>query len=167
MSRAVATFGYVGLIRPAPGTWGSLVALAAGVGLYVLGDFPLLLLATLAVVPLGFWAVARELARGSDPDPAEIVIDEVAGQWVTLLFPFAAFWMRGMDPLFSVTQAWPGWVTAFVLFRIFDIWKPSVIGRADRRGGTLGVMLDDLWAGVFAGIATLMAAGLAHGVLMR
>ncbi len=61
---------------------------------------------------------------------------------------------------------WPGWIAAFLFFRLFDIWKPGPIGRADRRGDAAGVMLDDLWAGVFAGIARLVAAGLAHGVLM-
>ena len=46
-------------------------------------------------------------------------------------------------------------------------WKPGVIGRADQRPGAVGVMLDDLWAGLFAGVATIIAAGIAHGVLMR
>jgi len=57
-------------------------------------------------------------------------------------------------------------VAAFLFFRLFDIWKPWLVGRADARPGWQGVMLDDLWAGVFAGVATLAAAGLAHGLLM-
>ncbi len=56
---------------------------------------------------------------------------------------------------------WPGWVAAFLFFRLFDIWKPWLIGRADRRGDAAGVMLDDLWAGLFAGMAVVIAAGIA------
>ena len=56
---------------------------------------------------------------------------------------------------------------AFLLFRLFDIWKPGPIGRADRRGDAPGVMYDDLWAGLFAGGAIMLAAGLYHGILMR
>ena len=98
-------------------------------------------------------------------DPSEIVIDEVAGQWLTLLFPAAAFWHRGIENWAVV--AYPGWVAAFLFFRLFDIWKPWLVGRADRRGDAAGVMLDDLWAGLFAGIAVMISAGIAHGVLMR
>jgi phosphatidylglycerophosphatase A len=58
-------------------------------------------------------------------------------------------------------------LAAFVFFRLFDIWKPWLVGRADRRGDAPGVMIDDLWAGLFAGIASILAAGLAHGLLMR
>jgi phosphatidylglycerophosphatase A len=52
-----------------------------------------------------------------------------------------------------------------VFFRFFDIRKPWLVGRADRRGDAAGVMIDDLWAGLFAGIATVIAAGLAHGIM--
>ena len=62
--------------------------------------------------------------------------------------------------------AYPGWVALSVLPAVRHL-KPSIIGRADRRNDTAGVMLDDLWAGVFAGIATILAAGIAHGILMR
>jgi len=57
-------------------------------------------------------------------------------------------------------------VAAFLFFRLFDIWKPWLVGRADREGGVRGVMLDDLWAGLFAGIAIVIAAGIAHGLLI-
>ena len=164
MSRMVATFFGVGLMRPAPGTWGSAAAVALGVALHGLGAFPLLAVAALAATVAGFWAVGRELKDRPGDDPSEFVIDEVAGQWIALCFPSAGFWLRGMD---SWDFPWPGWVAAFLFFRLFDIWKPWLIGRADRRGDAAGVMLDDLWAGLFAGIATLLAAGLYHGVLMR
>ena len=57
---------------------------------------------------------------------------------------------------------YPGWVAAFLFFRLFDIWKPGIIGRADRRHDAKGVMMDDLWAGLFAGIATMIAAAAFH-----
>lgn len=163
LPRRVATVFGTGYLRPAPGTWGSAVAVAAGIAIdHVLG-FPALLVATLAVIPLGYWATARMVAGRADKDPSEIVIDEVAGQWIALLFPAAAFWMRGMED-WGLT-AYPGWIAAFLFFRLFDIWKPGPVGRADRRGDASGTMEDDLWAGLFAGIATLIAAGVAHGIM--
>ncbi len=162
-SRAVATFFGAGLLRPAPGTWGSAVAVALGVLIHGIGHFPLLAMATLAAVGWGFWAVERELAGRAGEDPSEIVIDEVAGQWLALCFASFGFWMMGLD---SWHFPWPGWVAAFLFFRLFDIWKPCLVGRADRRGDAAGVMLDDLWAGLFAGIAVVVAAGVSHGVLM-
>ncbi len=165
MIRAITTFGYVGLLRPAPGTWGSALAIALGMAIDHLLGFPVLVAATVAVTALGFWACEQALRDRPGEDPSEIVIDEVAGQWLALLFPAAAFWSRGMEDW--GLAAYPGWVAAFLFFRLFDIWKPWVIGRADRRGDAKGVMLDDLWAGLFAGLATIIAAGVAHGVLMR
>jgi phosphatidylglycerophosphatase A len=88
----------------------------------------------------------------------------VAGQWLTLLFPAFAFWQNGVEDW--AVSAWPGWVAAFVFFRLFDVWKPWLVGRADRRGDAPGVMLDDLWAGLFAGLATMAAAAIAHGVVL-
>ena len=161
MSRYISILFGVGLLRPAPGTWASAVALGLGLVILRYLGFPVLVAATVAVTWLGFWAVGRELADRPGADPSEIVIDEVAGQWIALLFPAAAFWWRG----WTDWMPYPGWVAAFLFFRMFDIWKPWVIGRADRRNDPAGVMLDDLWAGLFAGIATVIAAGAAHGVM--
>jgi phosphatidylglycerophosphatase A len=66
----------------------------------------------------------------------------------------------------SVFALWPGLIAAFVLFRLFDIWKPGPVGWADRRDDALGVMLDDVIAGVLGAIAVVALAALAHGVLM-
>ena len=164
-ARLVATLFGIGLLRPAPGTWGSAAAVALGLAIDHLLGLPALLVATLAVIPLGYRAIALTVAASEDKDPSEIVIDEVAGQWIALLFPAAAFWWRGLEDWWLA--AWPGWVAAFLFFRLFDIWKPGPIGRADRKGTAAGTMEDDLWAGLFAGIATLIAAAIAHGVLMR
>ena len=159
MIRAVLTVGGVGLLRPAPGTWASALAIAVGLALHAGGGFPLLALCTAGITFAGFRACARGVRPGTDP--SDVVIDEVAGQWVALCFPSAAFWGMGIDRF-----PYPGWVAAFVFFRLFDIWKPWVIGRADRRGTPASVMIDDLLAGVAAGITVMGAAAVAHGVLM-
>ncbi len=162
LSRLVSVGFGLGLLRPAPGTWGSAGALAVGLVIDRYLGAPALVAATLAATMAGFWACAAELRDRPGADPGEIVIDEVAGQWLALLFPALAFWGRGWEGW----MPYPAWVGAFLFFRLFDIWKPWLVGRADRRGDPAGVMLDDLWAGLFAGIAVIAAAGLAHGVLM-
>lgn len=134
--------------------------------LHRIGQFPLLALATVLAVWGGLAAIRRHTAGMADPDRPEIVIDEVAGQWLALCFVSGGFFV--MQHVMGVAQdirwlPWPGPVTVFVLFRLLDIWKPWVIGRADRRGDAAGVMLDDLWAGLFAGIGALLLAALAHG----
>lgn len=161
MTRLLTIFFGAGLLRPASGTWGSALAVALGLVILRYLGFPVFVAATITVVVLGFWACQVELASDPEEDPSEIVIDEVAGQWIALMFPAAAFWWRG----FEGWMPYPGWVAAFLFFRLFDIWKPGVIGRMDRRHDPAGVMLDDLWAGLFAGIATLIAAGVVHGVM--
>ncbi len=162
MNRLIATCFGLGHLRPAPGTWASAVAVALGLAIDHWLGFPALVVATLLAVVIGYRAVAATLASPAD-DPAEFVIDEVAGQWLALLFPAAAFWLHGVENWPMV--AWPGWVAAFAFFRLFDIWKPWLVGRLDRRGGALGVMGDDLVAGLFAGIALMGAAGLYHGLI--
>lgn len=157
----VIVFG-AGLLRPAPGTWGSLVALPLAYGLHVLGGYWLLLAATFALSLLGWAAIAVETRGKDDHDPSEIVIDEVAGQWLALLPVSYGAAMVGTD----ILRLWPGIVAAFLLFRLFDITKPLIIGWADRRGDALGVMLDDLFAGLFAALGVIALAAFAHLVLM-
>ena len=164
MSLKIATFFGIGKMRPAPGTWASAVAVLLGVAIDRYFGFAVLVLATITAIAAGFWACGRELATRPGDDPSEFVIDEVAGQWLALLFPAAAFWSRGMDDW--AIDAYPGWIAAFLFFRLFDIWKPWLVGRADRRHDAAGVMLDDLWAGLFAGIATIVAGILYHVPLM-
>lgn len=160
MSRLIAIFFGAGLLRPAPGTWGSLAALIVGWGIERYLGFPALVIAFLVATIAGFWACEVELRDRPGEDPSEIVIDEVAGLWLALLFPAFGFWMRDMS------MVWPGPVAAFLLFRLFDIWKPSLVGRADRRHDAKGVMLDDLWAGLFAGVCTVILAILYHVILL-
>lgn len=161
MSRVIAIFFGAGLLRPAPGTWGSAVAIGLGVLIYGYMGFAALLIATIAATALGFWAVGRELADRPGDDPSEFVIDEVAGQWIALLFPAAAFWWQGSEGFLP----YPAPLAAFVFFRLFDIWKPWLVGRADARHDAHGVMLDDLWAGLFAGVAVIVAGVIYHVIL--
>ena len=161
MSRVIAIFFGAGLLRPAPGTWGSAVAIGLGVLIYGYLGFAALLIATIAATALGFWAVGRELADRPGDDPSEFVIDEVAGQWIALLFPAAAFWWQGSEGFLP----YPAPLAAFVFFRLFDIWKPWLVGRADARHDAHGVMLDDLWAGLFAGVAVIVAGVIYHVIL--
>ena len=158
MTRALAIWFGVGLLKPAPGTWGSLVAVIMALLIDRYFGFPVLLVATVAVTALGFWAVSVELRDTPTADPSEFVIDEVAGQWLALLFSSAAFWARGHEGFLP----YPAPIAAFLFFRLFDIWKPWLVGRADRRHDPAGVMLDDLWAGLFAGLATMVAAAAYH-----
>lgn len=161
LARLVGTVCGVGYLHPAPGTWGSLAALPLALGLHLLGGFPLLVVATAAVFVAGTWATGVMTAGQKDHDPSEIVIDEVAGQFIALWAISYPSWAHGIE----ITALWPGWVAAFLLFRLFDITKPGPIGWADRRGDPLGVMLDDVIAGVFAAVGVLILAGVSHGVL--
>ncbi|WP_288951383.1 phosphatidylglycerophosphatase A [uncultured Paracoccus sp.] len=161
MKHLIATFFGIGHLRPAPGTWGSAAAVVLGVAAYEL-IHPMLIPAGFALATLlGFWALPAVLAQSADGDPSEVVIDEVAGQWLAMCFTVIPLARHGV----SILDAWPGFVAPFLLFRLFDIWKPWLVGRADRRGGTVGVMLDDLWAGLFAGLGSVILAGIYHAVL--
>ena len=163
MIKLVCTFFGVGLLRPAPGTWGSLAAVGLAVLAYEAGLALLVPVAALIATVVGFWAVPPYLRATGGEDPSEVVIDEVAGQLLALSFTVMPLWRHGVeDFLFG---AWPGWLAPFLLFRLFDIWKPWLVGRADRMGGTRGVMLDDLWAGLFAGLCSVALAGLWHGAV--
>ncbi len=162
MSRLFATFFGVGLLPWAPGTWGSAAAIPVAWVLHGLGGFPLLAAATVLVTLLGWWATAEATRGKEDHDPSEIVIDEVAGVWIALWPLSAGLWHAGAEPW---AFPWPGWVGAFVLFRLFDIWKPGPVGWADRRNDALGVMLDDVIAGVMAAVCVGLAAGVAHGLM--
>ena len=153
----------VGLMRPAPGTWGSLAALVLAWAIAALvGPWGFVLVLIAATVG-GWYAVRAEIAGRADKDPGEIVIDELAGQWVALL-PVIIGAAHVHAPLLAL---WPGWVSGFLLFRLFDIWKPWLVRRADRMPGASGVMLDDLVAGIFAALVSILLAGIAHGLFLR
>ncbi|NBC34376.1 MAG: phosphatidylglycerophosphatase A [Alphaproteobacteria bacterium] len=143
----LATWFGAGLLRGAPGTWGSLAALPFAVLIvWAFGELGLLTAAGLAFVA-GIWASAVVARRSGEEDSPAIVIDEVAGQWLALV-PVA------LDLKY--------YALAFLLFRAADILKPWPANRADRlRGpvrGPVGVMLDDVFAGLYAGLAVWLIA---------
>ncbi|SNS41282.1 phosphatidylglycerophosphatase A family protein [Tropicimonas sediminicola] len=163
-ARFVATVFGVGLLRPAPGTWGSLAAIPLAYGLHVAGGFPLLAAATFAALALGWWATAVHSQAVGHPDPSEIVIDELIGMWIALWPLSAGLWHAGADPH---VFPYPGWIGAFVMFRLFDVWKPGPVGWADRRHGPAGVLLDDVIAGFLAALVVSVAAFVSHTWLME
>ncbi len=147
----IGTAGGFGYAPIAPGTFGS----AAGVGLFLILAWlplppPVRMAAQLCLVVIvsivGIWAAGRCEQVFGNKDDGRIVIDEVAGQLVTL------------TPLLVLASAgsrlwWILVVTAFVVFRVLDIWKPGPVGWAERHvEGGLGVMADDLLAGVLGAI---------------
>lgn len=160
MKAALATGFGIGHVKPS-GTWASAAAVVLAVALSELGlGLVVPVLALLATV-IGFIVVPGYIAARGDSDPSEVVIDEFAGQWLAISFTIIPLWNHGV----SILAAWPAWLVPFALFRLFDIWKPWLVGRADRRGDAAGVMLDDLWAGLFAGLGSMLLAGLYHAVL--
>lgn len=156
----LSVFG-AGFLKPAPGTWGSLAALPLGWVVFTLGGPFALVAAIVLVTYAGIQAIAAEMVAGGEHDPGWIVIDEVAGQWIALL-PVAFGAWRAEVP---VTALWPGILAAFLFFRLFDVWKPWLVGRADARDDATGVMMDDIWAGVFAAIVVILLAVIAHAGL--
>lgn len=161
MTRLIATFGGVGLLHPAPGTWGSLVGLGLGILVHVAGGFVALFLATLLIAGVGWWAVNAEVGQ-SEEDPSEFVIDEVAGQWVALWPVSLGAALTGSD----ILALYPGLITAFLAFRVFDILKPGPVGWADRQHGAFGIMADDIIAGWLAAMIVALFAVLAHLVVL-
>lgn len=153
----IATCG-VGHIPLAPGTWGSLLGIVVYVAFlyasvpvsafaYARGLEPeqfqalqttLELALLIGIVWVGIWAATRAEPLLGGKDPGAVIIDEIAGQLVTFLFvPFTLpMWMIPIG---------------FLLFRFFDIWKPYPIRRVEKLESGLGVMGDDLVAGVYAG----------------
>jgi phosphatidylglycerophosphatase A len=169
-SLAMTTFG-VGYLPLAPGTWGS----AVGVLIYLLfarietdaftffvhgglqdarftawlhvSNSILFLLFCL----LGIWASGRAAKLFQNKDPQKVVVDEIIGQLITFLFvPFAASWLLIL--------------AGFLLFRLFDIWKPYPIDSLQNLPAGIGVCADDILAGVYAGVclSVLYAAGISY-----
>lgn len=136
----IATGFGSGLSPIAPGTAGSLAALLPWLALREL-PLPHYLLAIAAALVLGVWACAWVVRESGVADPGFAVWDEFVGLWIALA------------PLAGPAVAWEWIFGGFILFRIFDIWKPWPVSWADRHiGGGLGVMLDDVIAGLYAAI---------------
>jgi phosphatidylglycerophosphatase A len=140
----VATFFGAGLGKPGPGTWGSIAAVLIWTGVaLLLNPSPVLLLAlTLAGIALsiGLGVPAATIAarESGSKDPGFVVIDEVAGQWITLL---ALTW---------ATHNWKHILLALLLFRLFDIYKPFPVRQLEKLPEGWGIVFDDVAAGLYA-----------------
>ncbi len=173
LALAIATCG-VGYLPLAPGTWGAIVGVGihlvwifltqkfleanfvltreAGhwfpIGFYLLwATFSYLLLFCLTMA--GIWAATCVEKLSGRKDASIVVIDEVAGQLITLVFiPF------------TFSSYWPFLLAGFLLFRVFDIWKPYPIRRLEALESGLGVMADDVLAGIYAGVVLSLLLGI-------
>lgn len=159
------TVGYSGLLPKAPGTYGTLAALPIGVVILALLGPQTLFLATLLATVAGVKMIDAYEKSGGIHDDKRIVIDELAGIWLALCIapgvsaPFAS--LLELDSGLAIQI-----VLSFIFFRLFDIKKPSIIGRIDREAkGGLGVMGDDLLAGVAAGVASAIVWQLLKSLL--
>ena len=153
-STIIATWFGLGLIPKAPGTWGSLGAIPVAMALvYTLGLWPFVTV-LLILTPIGFWATAKYEEQSGIHDNKQIVIDEVIGQWIAL-FPVFYFY----EPQIN----WVYIILAFALFRFFDITKPWPVSHFDKNvPGAMGVMMDDIVAGVIA--ACIIIGGVYAGL---
>ncbi len=146
LATSIATWFGCGYAPVAPGTVGSAAAIVIAALLTVYAGFGPLHVALLAAVltPPGMWAASRVARALGKEDPGRVVVDEVLGQWLTL---------AGAGLLNLKTLA-----AGFVLFRLFDIWKPVPVRQLERLPGGIGIVADDLAAGVY-GALVLFAAG--------
>ena len=138
---------FLGYSPEGPGTAGSLGAIAIAWVLYTirrrLRPRVRALLASCCSAPAHLAASITARAKGRK-DPQIVVIDEVVGQWITLAG--------------ASTLNWKSWLAAFLLFRVFDIWKPPPVRQLERIPGGTGIVLDDAMAGMY-GALVLFAAG--------
>lgn len=139
LSEFVATGIYTGYLPKAPGTWGTLVGIPLAIGLAQL-ELPWRALALIMIALYGIYVSNVMVARLGQDDPGCVVIDEIAGYAVALFF---------FEP------TWQALLAGFIFFRIFDISKPPPVRNLERLHGGTGIMLDDLMAGVFAGLCLL------------
>jgi phosphatidylglycerophosphatase A len=168
ISLLLATWFGVGYLPKAPGTWGSL----AGAGVSVLGAwisfrrstfqldmgphiyfwtsglFPAHVDVAVAVLisAIGVVVATRAARYAQIEDPQWVVIDEVSGQLITY---YLFFWVLPLN--------WKSWLLGFILFRIFDIWKPFPARQLERLPGGWGIMADDWMAGIYAAIVLRVA----------
>ncbi|MGD1091743.1 MAG: phosphatidylglycerophosphatase A [Bryobacteraceae bacterium] len=148
-ARWIATWFFCGYAPVAPGTAGSIAAIAiawmlhrfTGLGAPAFGW-----LAAALFLP-AVWAAGVTAQESGLKDPQIVVVDEVVGQWLTL---------AGATDL-----NWKSWLAALILFRVFDVWKPSPVRQLERLPGGLGIVADDAMAGIY-GAAVLFAAGRLH-----
>jgi phosphatidylglycerophosphatase A len=135
----------IGYVPVAPGTAGSLCALALGFVLVKYAGFRPSHFAVLAAITLlpGVWAAGAMARSEGQTDPPKVVIDEAIGQWVTLAG--------------ATSLVWKSWLAAFLLFRLMDIWKPPPVRGLEVWPGGLGIVADDVAAGLYGALVLFMA----------
>jgi phosphatidylglycerophosphatase A len=137
---AIATWG-VGYLPLMPGTFGSLV----GVGVFLLLKFWVVQVVAIVLITwVGIWAATRTERVLALKDPGIVVVDEVAGQMIALV-PVSLFGL-----------GWVWIIVSFILFRLFDIFKPYPARRCESLRGGLGIVADDLVAGLYAALLVLV-----------
>ena len=151
LARLIATAGYCGTVPVAPGTVGSAVGVVSLVLVRSSGSAGLEALVLAALVPVGVWAASAVERDCGRTDPPAVVIDEVAGMWLTLLW---------------LPVGWAGVLAGFLAFRIFDVVKPWPARAAERLPGGWGVMTDDVVAGVYAALTLRVLAWLAPAAML-
>src|ERR1700692_1354686 len=187
VSLFIATACGLGYIPVAPGTFGSLAGVALALSVYqvltALGldifqiiivsgtklDFLLIIQCVIAVILAiaGVWTASRASRYWQQKDPQRVVIDEVSGQHLALLLGSALpVWWRTTNSWappklgFITYQSALGWkylLLGFILFRVFDIWKPFPARQAESLPGALGIMADDWIAGIYAALGIWLA----------
>jgi phosphatidylglycerophosphatase A len=148
LSTAVASVCGIGYFPFASGTVASAVATLAALPILYFGGSLGLAAASLLVFAIGIAACEMHVRATGRDDPSECVIDEVAGQWLTCAFALPTFGLLPQPTDAAITLS-----LAFLLFRLFDIWKPWPVNWAERSfADGLGVMADDMVAGLMAGL---------------
>jgi len=141
----VATWFGCGYAPRAPGTAGSLAALAMAALLQEFAGFRWWHLVLLAAVlfPFAVWAATETSRALGRKDPSVVVVDEVVGQWIALAGAHSFHWKS--------------YAAAFALFRLFDIWKPPPVRQMEALADGVGIMADDVMAGGYAALVLLLA----------
>ena len=152
LQKLFLTFFGAGLSPKAPGTVGTLASLPVGLAILYYMGMETLFMVTLAITVIGIFEINKYEQETGTHDQQHIVIDEAAGMWLSLIIAYST----------AITMNYPyvdilAIVFSFAAFRLFDIWKPSTIGWIDREvKGGLGVMMDDVLAGIAGGLLTAL-----------
>ena len=141
----IGTWFGCGYAPTAPGTAGSLAALATAIALHYVFHYPgeyermVLLILTVLLLAPGIWSADVVARQVNQTDPHIVVVDEVIGQWITLAG--------------AATFNWTTWLVALLLFRLLDVWKPAPARQLEKLPGGWGIIADDVMAGLYGALA--------------
>ena len=152
LNRLFITFFGTGLSPKAPGTVGSFAALLAGLGILQIFPMQTLFMLTLVITIIAIFEINKYEKETGVHDDKSIVIDEVSGMWIAMMFALSTAETMSYPYVYEIAL-----IASFATFRLFDIWKPSIIGVIDRKvGGGIGVMGDDVIAGIAGGLLSIV-----------